>query len=172
MSDTPHAAARALADRDLGWLRYLHRKATTPDVTPAWREVYAGILDELIFRHTGWWAAEDWLTGSWWRLANVGPGDRFTEPTVVDVDFPAVALREARWDADPGTRTGTLTVTPVAIGDPGGTTSFRITNVAAPPHWTAEGVLAADVVLRAVGADLLVEVPVRDAPVRLHGPAG
>ena len=96
-SDTPHAAARTGGHRDLGWLRYLHRKATTPDVTPAWREVYAGILDELIFRHTGWWAAEDWLTGSWWRLANVGPGDRFTEPTVVDVDFPAVALREARW---------------------------------------------------------------------------
>ena len=85
-----------------GWLRYLHRKATTPDSwdrdghphehwdntsdppmlcchrfdlidstyavalmadrTPAWREVYGRILDELIFRHTGWWAAEDWLT--------------------------------------------------------------------------------------------------------------
>lgn len=94
--------AQALSDRDIGWLRYLHRKVTTPDswerdgrphehwdnlsdppmlcwhrfdlidstyavammadVTPAWREVYARILDELIFRHTGWWAAEDWLT--------------------------------------------------------------------------------------------------------------
>ena len=32
------------------------------DRTPAWREVYEQILDELIFRHTGWWAAEDWLT--------------------------------------------------------------------------------------------------------------
>ena len=82
-----------LSDRDLGWLRYLHRKATTPDRlgprrapaphwddvsdppmlcwhrfdlidstyavalmadrTPAWREVYGRILDELIFRHTG-----------------------------------------------------------------------------------------------------------------------
>jgi len=92
----------ALTDRNLGWLRYLHRKATTSDSweregrphahwdnrsdapmlcyhrfdlidstyavalmadrTPAWREVYERILDELIFRHTGWWAAEDWLT--------------------------------------------------------------------------------------------------------------
>jgi Linalool dehydratase/isomerase len=92
----------ALDDRTLGWLRYLHRKATTPDDwdrpgqphphwddisdppmlcwhrfdlidstyaialmadrTPAWREVYGRILDELIFRHTGWWAARDWLT--------------------------------------------------------------------------------------------------------------
>jgi len=91
-----------LSDRDIGWLRYLHRKATTRDSweredhphehwdnisdapmlcyhrfdlidstyavalmadrTPAWREVYERILDELIFRHTGWWAAEDWLT--------------------------------------------------------------------------------------------------------------
>jgi hypothetical protein len=91
-----------LSDRNLGWLRYLYRKATTPDSwdreghphdhwdnlsdapmlcyhrfdlidstyavalmadrTPAWREVYERILDELIFRHTGWWAAEDWLT--------------------------------------------------------------------------------------------------------------
>jgi len=36
--------------------------AMMADVTPAWREVYARILDELIFRHTGWWAASDWLT--------------------------------------------------------------------------------------------------------------
>ena len=36
--------------------------AMMADVTPAWREVYARILDELIFRHTGWWAARDWLT--------------------------------------------------------------------------------------------------------------
>lgn len=95
-------ALTPLSDRNLGWLRYLHRKATTPDSwdreghphehwdnrsdppmlcfhrfdlidstyavalmadrTPAWREVYAQILDELIFRHTGWWAASDWLT--------------------------------------------------------------------------------------------------------------
>ncbi len=91
-----------LHDRSIGWLRYLHRKATTPDdwnregrphehwddrtgppmlswhrfdlvdssyalalmadTTPAWREVYTEILDELCRRHTGWWAASDWLT--------------------------------------------------------------------------------------------------------------
>ena len=95
-------ASSSLDDRALGWLRYLYRKATTPDDwdragqphahwdatsdppmlcwhrfdlidstyaiglmadrTPAWREVYGRILDELIFRHTGWWAARDWLT--------------------------------------------------------------------------------------------------------------
>ena len=31
------------------------------DTTPAWREVYGRVLDELAFRHTGYWAAKDWL---------------------------------------------------------------------------------------------------------------
>lgn len=30
--------------------------------TPAWREVYTRILDELLRRHTTFWAAVDWLT--------------------------------------------------------------------------------------------------------------
>lgn len=30
--------------------------------TPAWREVYTKILDELLRRHTTFWAAVDWLT--------------------------------------------------------------------------------------------------------------
>ena len=91
----------ATSDRDRGWLRYLFRKATTPDNwdkdgqpsvhwddrtgeprrswhrwdllassfsvalmanrTPAWREVYSRILDELVMRFTGYWAAKDWL---------------------------------------------------------------------------------------------------------------
>jgi hypothetical protein len=36
--------------------------AMMADVTPAWREVYAGILDRLVERHTTWWAAVDWMT--------------------------------------------------------------------------------------------------------------
>ena len=31
-------------------------------VTPAWRERYLAILDQLIQRYTGWWSAADWLT--------------------------------------------------------------------------------------------------------------
>ena len=30
--------------------------------TPAWREPYVEVLDQLIERHTGWWSANDWLT--------------------------------------------------------------------------------------------------------------
>ena len=91
----------ATSDCSRGWLRYLYRKATTPDNwdkegephahwdnvtgepttswhrmdlrqssyalplmadrTPAWREVYSRILDELLTRFTGYWAAKDWL---------------------------------------------------------------------------------------------------------------
>ena len=36
--------------------------AMMADIAAAWREVYPRILDELIFRHTGWSAARDWLT--------------------------------------------------------------------------------------------------------------
>ena len=31
------------------------------DTTPAWREVYGRVLNELAFRHTSYWAAKDWL---------------------------------------------------------------------------------------------------------------
>ena len=36
--------------------------ALMAEATPAWREVYAEILDRLIARHTTFWAAVDWLT--------------------------------------------------------------------------------------------------------------
>ena len=95
-------SSRGLSSEVRGWLRYLWRKAMTPDdwsrdgephpwwdryslapmlsfprfdlsessyallllarKTPAWREVYTRILDELLRRHTTYWAAVDWLT--------------------------------------------------------------------------------------------------------------
>ncbi len=36
--------------------------AVMADQTPAWREVYGRILEELVRRHTTFWAAIDWLT--------------------------------------------------------------------------------------------------------------
>jgi hypothetical protein len=101
---------------------------------------------------------------AWWRLANVGPGDRFAEPTVIGVDFPAVALREARWDAS----SGVLTVTPVGIGSYARRTTFRVTNVDDPARWSADGPVAGEVELRVVGSDLEVDAPVRDEPVLLR----
>ena len=64
----PHEHWDNLSDAPmLSWRRFdlidsTYAVALMADRTPAWREVYERILDELIFRHTGWWAAEDWLT--------------------------------------------------------------------------------------------------------------
>jgi hypothetical protein len=60
--------------------------ALMADVTPAWRELYADILDQLVARHTTWWAAIDWMTmigddperdryPDWYRL--LIPADRW-----------------------------------------------------------------------------------------------
>ena len=35
--------------------------ALMADTTPAWREVYSSILDEIVERYSGYWAAKDWL---------------------------------------------------------------------------------------------------------------
>ncbi len=100
-------------------------------------------------------------------MANVGPGDRFDEPTVVGVDFPTVAFREASWDPD----AATLTVTPVGVEIDGRQrTTFRVTNIGDPTRWTADGPVAADVQLRTVGADIEIEMPVRSEAVLLRGP--
>ena len=101
MTTTVHGYPE-ISERSRGWLRYLYRKATTPDnwdkdgqphphwddvsdeprrsfprfdliesgyamglmadATPAWREIYSTILDELNERSTSWWAVVDWLT--------------------------------------------------------------------------------------------------------------
>lgn len=45
---------------DLGETAYILPVAA--DITPAWREVYTRIADELVGRHTTFWAAVDWLT--------------------------------------------------------------------------------------------------------------
>jgi hypothetical protein len=112
-------------------------------------------------------AAQVATQGAWWRLANVGPGNRFNEPTVIGVDFPTVALREARWD----TVTSTLTVTPVGIGEARGRTTFRVITIGDANQWIANGPLAAEVNLRVVGAAIEVDAPVRGEAVQLCGPA-
>lgn len=45
---------------DLGETSYI--LPVVADMTPAWREVYTRIADELVGRHTTFWAAIDWLT--------------------------------------------------------------------------------------------------------------
>jgi hypothetical protein len=113
-------------------------------------------------------AAQVASEGSWWRLANTGPGRRFEEPTVIGVDFPSVALRQARWEP----AASTLVVTPVGINPRvRARTTFRVTNIGEPSQWAVDGPIAADVRLRTVGAAIEVDTPVRGEPVLLHGPA-
>jgi hypothetical protein len=78
-------------------------------------------------------AAQVATEGSWWRLANVGPGTRFSDPTVVGVEFPALALDEARWDPE----RGVLTIGTVPIRDDAEArrTSFRVVNLDDPSAW-------------------------------------
>lgn len=56
-------------------------------------------------------AAEVMTEGAWSCLANVGSEARFVEPTVVGVDFPRLAMRQAVWDA--GEQVMALTTQPM-----------------------------------------------------------
>ncbi len=68
--------------------------------------------------------------GAWWRLFNEPNLAKFEQPTVAGVDFPALGISEASYDA--GTRTLRITTD---VGDParrGAATWFRIENVRDP----------------------------------------
>lgn len=97
-------------------------------------------------------AAEAATPGAWWRLTNVGPGDRFRQPTVVDVDFPTVMPARAWWDP----AREALTVTLAALNDEvvGRPTSFRITNLDSPDRFVVEAAAGAPVDWHQAGGDL------------------
>jgi hypothetical protein len=100
-------------------------------------------------------AAADAVTeGAWWRLANTQSTARFTEPTVCDVDFPAVALTRAEWDA--ASRRLHLSLHPVNDTIAGKPTSLRITGLGDPSRWTATSPTGATVDTEVRGPDLLV----------------
>jgi hypothetical protein len=78
-------------------------------------------------------AAQIATEGSWWTLANVGPGTRFAEPTVEGVDFPALALDQASWNAERQVLTiGTVPMNQQVTGRP---TRFRVVNLAPAGDW-------------------------------------
>jgi hypothetical protein len=109
-------------------------------------------------------AAEAVTPDAWHRLATTTGGTRFDEPTVVGVDFPAVALTRAWWD---GSRLE-LATAPIREADPGVRTTFRVTNLGDPTRWRAvEGRGGAPVDLRVVGRELEVTVPAGGAPFAL-----
>jgi len=70
--------------------------------------------------------------GAWSRIFNESDQGRFTQPTVGGVDFPRVAMSEARWD---GTALR-LAAHPQNSSVAGTRTSIRITGLAPNVGWT------------------------------------
>jgi len=75
----------------------------------------------------GWVCKE----GDWTRIFNAPNLVKFDQPTVIGVDFPRVALSEARWD---GTALH-LAAHPQNTAVEGSRTKVRITNVASAEGW-------------------------------------
>ncbi len=100
-------------------------------------------------------AAEAMTESAWTRLFNDAHPQRFREPTVVGVEFPALTLRQAWWDAE--RQRLTLATSPQSEAMEGRTTSFQIENLdpaadwnieidgsATPTRWLAAGAVAID----------------------------
>jgi hypothetical protein len=102
-------------------------------------------------------AARACTAGAWARIFNEPNLSKFDEPTFVGVDFPTVALREARWDAD----RGELRVRAVAMNESRGgeLTQFRVTNVASASGWTLRSEATEARQLESAASDVLVEIP-------------
>lgn len=99
-------------------------------------------------------AAEVMTEGAWWRLFNVGPGNRFDQPTVSEIEFPDLTLTQAWWDAE--RERLVLATAPRNDRVAGRPTTFRISNLADAPAWTVESDGAATVTTSAVGTELEV----------------
>ncbi len=102
-------------------------------------------------------AARACTAGAWARIFNEPNLTKFDEPTVVGVDFPSVALSEARWDVG----RGELRVRAVAKNESllGAPTQFRVTNVSGASGWTLRSETAEATQLGSAAGDVLVEIP-------------
>jgi hypothetical protein len=101
-------------------------------------------------------AAQIATQGSWWRVANTGPGSRFSDPTVEGVDFPALSLDQAWWDAERTVLSiGTVAMNDELLGHP---TTFRVVNVDEPQRW----------VVTEVARDEPVEISILDHGIQIH----
>ena len=67
------------------------------DITPAWREAYTRMIDELVGRYTTFWAAIDWIT----QIGHDPNRDRYPPEWFV---YMAEPLR-GQYDAPDGART-------------------------------------------------------------------
>lgn len=96
----------------------------------------------------GWVCTE----GAWSDVFNRPNLAKFDEPTVVGVDFPRVALSEARWDGE----ALHLAAHPQNASTRGSRTSLRVTNVATTEGWTMTRPDGETVAVASFGGDLVV----------------
>jgi hypothetical protein len=99
--------------------------------------------------------------GAWARIFNEPNLTKFDEPTVEGVDFPRVALSEARWDG----AALHLAAHPQNADNDGITTSLKITNVKSPEGWVMIQANGERVALAAKGDHVTVELVANNQPV-------
>jgi hypothetical protein len=103
-------------------------------------------------------AAEAMSPGAWTRLSE-SPLPK--QPGLVEgVDFPRLALAEARWERDELR----LRIHPQNDEVQGQTTRFRVTGLDDPNRWRVDG----DAQLASSGQDLVVETSIRDQRLTLR----
>jgi hypothetical protein len=134
--------------------------AADAHVEPTWNDAAGEFtlgfgLDELHPR--GQWNARamaGWVCteGAWSRIFNEPNLTKFDEPTIVGVDFPKVALSEARWD---GT---SLHLAAHSLGKADAHTSLKMTNVPSTDGWVMTRSNGETVALAADGEHVFVEL--------------
>jgi hypothetical protein len=99
--------------------------------------------------------------GAWSQIFNEPNLTKFDEPAVAGVDFPRIALSEARWDG----RAMHLAAHPINEAAAATTTLMRLTNLTTTNGWTATGpgaTVAPD------GPNLEVRLAADNRPVIVH----
>jgi hypothetical protein len=105
----------------------------------------------------GWVCTE----GAWARLFNEPNLQKFDEPTVTGVDFPRVALSEARWDGS----ALHLAAHPQNAAVAGSKTIVRITNIVSTKGWSMTRPDGEVVALSEEGDHVIAELVVDNRPV-------
>jgi len=100
----------------------------------------------------GWVCTE----GAWSRIFNAPNLGKFDEPTLEGVDFPRVALSEARWDG----RAMHVAAHPRNTDEKGRRTSFYLTNIASSEGWFLTSPRGETIDLPADGARVVIELVV------------
>lgn len=102
--------------------------------------------------------------GAWSRIFTTPPDGRFDEPTVTGVDFPDVALSEARWD-------GTvlhLAAQPRNASVAGRRTSVEVTSLPSDGSWTLRHPDGTGTPVTVLGGTTTLELTVDGRPTALH----